>query len=287
MKVKKAVIPAAGLGTRFLPATKAQPKEMLPIIDIPVIQFVVEEAVASGIKDIIIITGKNKRAIEDHFDRSIELELLLEKKGKNEILTNLKKISEMANIHFIRQKEPLGLGHAIYCAKDHIGNKPFATMLGDDFYVAKTPHLKQLLCAFDRLGGSIIDVNKVSREKISRYGIIDYHKIDKKTFIIKDIIEKPNPENAPSNMAFMGRAIFMPEIFKFIKKTKPGYGGEIQLTDAIREMSKKNKTYALQCDGKRYDVGNKIEYLKAIVDYALMRNDLNNDFIKYLKSLKI
>lgn len=287
MKVKKAVIPAAGLGTRFLPVTKAQPKEMLPIIDIPVIQFVVEEAVASGIKDIIIITGKNKRAIEDHFDRSIELENFLEKKGKTETLNDLKKISELANIHFIRQKEPLGLGHAVYCAKDHIGNNPFAVMLGDDFYIAKTPHLKQLLYAFDKLGGSVIDVNKISTEKISRYGIIDYNKIDEKTFIIKDIIEKPIPEKAPSNMAFMGRAIFVPEIFKFIEKAKPGYGEEIQLTDAIREMCKKYKTYALQCEGKRYDVGDKIEYLKAIIDYALIREDIKNDFRDYLKSLKI
>ncbi len=286
MKVKKAVIPAAGLGTRFLPATKAQPKEMLPIIDIPVIQFVVEEAVASGIKDIIIITGKNKRAIEDHFDRSIELEILLEKKGKIGVLNNLKKISEMANIHFIRQKEPLGLGHAILCAKDHIGKNPFAVMLGDDFYISETPHLKQLLYAFDRLGGSIIDVNKVLKEETSRYGIIDYDKIDEKTFIIKDIIEKPSPEKSPSNIAFMGRAIFIPEIFQFIEKTKPGYGGEIQLSDAIREMSKKHKTYALQCEGKRYDVGNKLGYLKAIIDYALIRDDIKNDFIKHLKSIK-
>lgn len=287
MKIKKAVIPAAGLGTRFLPATKAQPKEMLPLIDVPVIQLVVEEAVVSGIRDIIIITGRNKRAIEDHFDKSIELELLLKKRGETKVLGDLKRISDMANIHFIRQKEPLGLGHAIYCAKDHIGNDPFVVMLGDDFYISKTPHVKQLIDAFYKLGGSVIDIKRVSDKEISRYGIIDGEKINDKTFLIKNVIEKPPVNQAPSNIAFMGRAVFMPEIFSFLEKTKPGHGGEIQLTDAIKEMCKKNRMYGFLCEGKRYDVGTKIQYLKAIVDYALMRDDIKNDFIKYLKTIKV
>jgi len=287
MKVKKAVIPAAGFGIRFLPATKAMPKEMLPIIDKPVIQFVVEEAINAGITDIIIVTGRGKRAIEDHFDFCPELERFLEKKGKIKALEEVRKISEMANIHYIRQKEPLGLGHAILCAKDHVGNEPFIVMLGDDFYVSKVSHIMQLLDAYNRLGHSVLSVKEVAKQDTSRYGIIDGQKIDEKTLLIKSIIEKPSPEKAPSNIAWMGRAILTPEIFGFLEKTKPGVGGEIQLTDAIKEMCKTNEVYAFYYEGKRYDVGTVMEYLKAIVDFGIAREDINGEFRAYLKSLKL
>jgi UTP--glucose-1-phosphate uridylyltransferase len=281
------VIPAAGMGSRFLPATKAQPKEMLPVIDVPVIQLVVEEAVLGGIRDIVIITGRSKRAIEDHFDRSVELENFLERKGKTKDLEAVRKISDMANIHFIRQKEPLGLGHAIYCAKDHVGNEPFVVMLGDDFYISKVPHIKQLLDTFNRLQGSVLSVKEVPRQDVTRYGIIDGKRLDEKTFLVNGIVEKPSIDKTPSNIAWMGRAVLMPEIFDFLEHTKPGVGGEIQLTDAINVMCKKHKTYAFYYEGERYDVGTKMEYLKAIVDYALMRDDLKEEFEKYLQTLKL
>lgn len=282
----KAVIPAAGLGTRFLPATKAQPKEMLPVIDIPVIQMVVEEAVLAGITDIIIITGRGKRAIEDHFDRSIELETFLEKKGKTADLEAVRKISDMANIQFVRQKEQLGLGHAIHCAKDLVGNEPFVVMLGDDFYMAEVPQVKQLLDAFHRLNGPILSVKDVPHEEVTRYGIIDPEKIDDKTFIVKSVTEKPSVDKSPSDIAWMGRAVLTPDIFGILENTKPGVGGEIQLTDAIKELCKTQKVYASYYEGQRYDVGTKIGYLKAIVDYALVREDLKEEFKKYLESLK-
>lgn len=287
MNVRKVVIPAAGMGSRFLPATKAQPKEMLPVIDVPVIQLVVEEAVLGGIRDIVIITGRSKRAIEDHFDRSVELENFLERKGKTKDLEAVRKISDMANIHFIRQKEPLGLGHAIYCAKDHVGNEPFVVMLGDDFYISKVPHIKQLLDTFNRLQGSVLSVKEVPRQDVTRYGIIDGKRLDEKTFLVNGIVEKPSIDKTPSNIAWMGRAVLMPEIFDFLEHTKPGVGGEIQLTDAINVMCKKHKTYAFYYEGERYDVGTKMEYLKAIVDYALMRDDLKEEFEKYLQTLKL
>lgn len=283
----KAVIPAAGLGTRFLPATKAQPKEMLPIIDIPVIQMVVEEAVAAGITDIIIVTGRGKRAIEDHFDRSIELETFLEKKGKTKDLETVRRISDMANIHFVRQKEPLGLGNAIYCAKDLVGNEPFVVMLGDDIFMAKVPQVKQLLDAFHRLKGPVLSVKNVPNEKVKLYGIIDPERINDTTFRVKGVVEKPSMEDTPSNIAWMGRAVLTPEIFEIIENTKPGVGGEIQITDAIKELCKKQDVYASYYEGERYDVGTKIGYLKAVVDYALIRNDLKEEFKKYLESLDL
>jgi UTP--glucose-1-phosphate uridylyltransferase len=280
MKVRKAVIPAAGLGTRFLPATKAQPKEMLPIIDKPVIQFVVEEAVASGIKDILIVTGRNKRAIEDHFDHSFELVEFLRKKGKTDLVRKLEEISNLADIHFIRQKEPLGLGHAVLCARDHVGESPFVVMLGDDFYISRVPQIKQLI-------GDVLAVKEVPKEELSRYGIVGGERIDDKTLLVRDIVEKPEMSNAPSNFAWMGRAVLTPKIFDFLEKTKPGYGGEIQVTDAMREMCRTYRMYAFLYDGKRYDVGTKMDYLKAIIDYALMRDDLNGDIRKYLMGLRI
>lgn len=287
MKIKKAVIPAAGLGTRFLPATKAQPKEMLPIIDKPVIQFVVEEAVASGIDDILIVTGKGKRAIEDHFDHNHELNEFLKRQGKNDLIRELEGISNLANIHFIRQKEPLGLGHAILCAKEHVGNNPFVVMLGDDFYMSQVPQVKQLVGVFNKMGGNVLAVKEVPREEASRYGIINGKRVDDKTYLINDIIEKPNPDKAPSNIAWMGRAVLTPEIFDYLEKTEPGYGGEIQFTDAIKEMCKTHKTYAYLYEGKRYDVGTKLDYLKAIIDYSLVREDLNDDIKSYLRNLNI
>ncbi|MGC9311000.1 MAG: UTP--glucose-1-phosphate uridylyltransferase GalU [Candidatus Aenigmatarchaeota archaeon] len=287
MEVRKAVIPAAGLGTRFLPATKAMPKEMLPVIDKPVIQFVVEEAISAGIKDILTITGRGKRSIEDHFDHCPELERALEKKGKNKELENLRKISEMANVHYIRQKEPLGLGHAILCAKDHVGEEPFVVMLGDDFYMSKVPHIRQLLDAYYKLKSPILSVKEVLQKDVSRYGIIDGKKIGEKTLLVKSIVEKPDIKDAPSNTAWMGRAILTPEIFGLLKKTKPGFGGEIQLTDAIRDLCKVRDVYAFFYKGKRYDVGTVMEYLKAIIEYGLVREDINGEFKAYLKSLKI
>ena len=285
-KVRKAVIPAAGLGTRFLPATKAQPKEMLPVIDKPVIQFVVEEAVAAGIEDILIVTGRNKGIIEDHFDHSFELNEFLKKKGKHDMIKQLEDISNLAEIHFIRQKEPLGLGHAIHCAKEHVGDNPFVVMLGDDFYISRVPQVKQLIDAFDRLGGSILAVKDVPRKETSRYGIISGDKVDDKSFLIRDVIEKPDPKKAPSNIAWMGRAVMTPEIFDFLAKTKPGHGGEIQFIDAVNEMCKSHKIYAFNYEGKRYDIGTKLDYLKAIIDYALLREDLNGGFRDYIKNIK-
>jgi UTP--glucose-1-phosphate uridylyltransferase len=287
MDIRKAVIPAAGLGTRFLPATKAMPKEMLPIIDKPVIQFVVEEAISAGIKDILIITGRGKRSIEDHFDRCPELEQALEKRGKKKELEGIQRISEMANIHYIRQKEPLGLGHAILCAKDHIGNEPFVVMLGDDFYMSKVPHIQQLVEAYRRLESPVLSVKEVPATEVMRYGIIDGKSIGEKTVLVKNIIEKPCPKDSPSNIAWMGRAILPPEIFGFLEKTPPGFGGEIQLTDAITMLCKAQKVYAFFYEGKRYDVGTIMEYLKAIVECGLARDDLNGEFKTYLKSLKI
>lgn len=285
MKITKAVIPAAGLGTRFLPATKAQPKEMLPIIDKPTIQFVVEEAVASGIEDIIIITGRGKDSIEDHFDKSFELEEFLKKKGKLDLLKKVQDIHNMANIHYIRQSEPLGLGHAILCAERHIGNEPFAVLLGDDIYVSKVPHMKQLINVYNKYKTNVVSVKKTPIGLISRYGVIKAKKISKRVHLIEDMVEKPKPQEAPSDLAIMARYILMPEIFGCIKKTKPGVSNEIQLTDAMRLLSKKQKFYAYEYEGVRYDVGDQISYLKAIVEFALRRKDVGKEFKGYLKNL--
>jgi UTP--glucose-1-phosphate uridylyltransferase len=285
MKIKKAVIPAAGLGTRFLPATKAQPKEMLPIVDKPTLQYIIEEAINSGIEEILIITGRNKKSIEDHFDKSVELELELEAKGKTELLEEVRKISDMANIHYIRQKEPKGLGHAIHCAKTFVGNEPFAVMLGDDIVDNEEPCLKQLMDCFNEYKTSILGVQRVADKDISKYGIVKNLKIEDRVHKVKDLIEKPSIEEAPSNIAILGRYILMPEIFDVLENTEPGKGGEIQLTDALKALSKEQAIYAYEFEGRRYDVGDKLGYLKATVEMALKREDLGEDFLNYLVDL--
>ena len=279
-KVRKAVIPAAGLGTRFLPATKAQPKEMLPIVDKPTLQYIIEEAVASGIEEILIITGRNKKSIEDHFDKSVELELELENKGKKELLEIVQNISNMINIHYIRQKEPRGLGDAIY-----IGDEPFAVMLGDDIVDNEVPCLKQLMNAYEEYRTTILGVQTVDDEDTDKYGIIAAKYIEDKVYKVKDLVEKPEPGKAPSNIAILGRYIITPEIFEILETLPPGKNGEVQLTDALRMLSKKEAMYAYDFDGVRYDVGDKLGFLKATVDFALKRPNLQNDFIQYLREV--
>lgn len=285
MKVKKAIIPAAGLGTRFLPATKAQPKEMLPIVDKPTIQYIIEEAVASGIEEILIITGRNKRAIEDHFDKSVELENELESHGKENLFNMVKDISNMAEIYYIRQKEPKGLGHAINCAKTFVGNEPFAVMLGDDVVDAKKPCLKQLIDCYDEYKTTILGVQKVAHEETCKYGIINAMHIDGNVYKVKDLVEKPKVEEAPSDIAILGRYIITPEIFNILSNTKPGKGGEIQLTDALKTLMQSEAMYAYAFEGRRYDVGDKLGFLEATVEYALKRDDLRDNFVNYLKGL--
>ncbi|MTI85759.1 MAG: UTP--glucose-1-phosphate uridylyltransferase GalU [Firmicutes bacterium] len=285
MKVQKAVIPAAGLGTRFLPATKAQPKEMLPIIDTPTIQYIIEEAVNSGITDILIITGKDKKSIEDHFDSSPMLEDMLRSKGKTELLELIKDISELVDIHYIRQKEPKGLGHAVYCARKFIGNEPFAVMLGDDVVRNGVPCLQQMLDLYDEVGGSILGVKEVPQGDVSKYGILDAEKVKDKVFRCHDLVEKPDPATAPSRLAIMGRYIIQPEIFDILENTAPGAGGEIQLTDALKELARRDSVYGYEFDGRRYDVGDKLGYLKATVEFALERQDLSEEFRAYLRKV--
>ncbi len=285
MKVRKAIIPAAGLGTRFLPATKAQPKEMLPIVDKPTIQYIIEEAIDSGIEEILIITGRNKRAIEDHFDRSIELELTLEKKGKKDLLEQVKSISEMINIHYIRQKEPKGLGHAINCAKSFVGNEPFAVLLGDDIVDAKTPCLKQLINVYDEYKTSILGVQEVPKKDVNKYGIVDGKHIENGVYKVKNLVEKPAIEKAPTNVAILGRYIITPDIFHILDSTKPGAGGEIQLTDALKVLASEQAMYAYTFEGRRYDVGNKLGFLEATIEFALKREDLRDDFKAYLSTI--
>lgn len=284
-KVRKAVIPAAGLGTRFLPATKAQPKEMLPIVDKPTLQYIIEEAVASGIEEILIITGRNKKSIEDHFDKSVELELELENKGKTELLEIVQNISNMINIHYIRQKEPRGLGDAIYCARHFIGDEPFAVMLGDDIVDNKVPCLKQLMDAYDEYRTTILGVQKVAKEDTNKYGIIDAKFIEDRVYKVKDLVEKPDSDKAPSNIAILGRYIITPEIFEILSDLPPGKGDEIQLTDALKELSKKEAMYAYDFEGRRYDVGDKLGFLEATVDFALKRDELKDGFIDYLRDV--
>ena len=284
-KVRKAVIPAAGLGTRFLPATKAQPKEMLPIVDKPTLQYIIEEAVASGIEEILIITGKNKKSIEDHFDKSVELELELEQKGKTELLEIVRNISKMINIYYIRQKEPKGLGDAIYCARSFIGDEPFAVMLGDDIVDNEVPCLKQLMNVYEEYRTTILGVQTVDDEDTDKYGIIAAKYIEDKVYKVKDLVEKPEPGKAPSNIAILGRYIITPEIFDILETLPLGKNGEVQLTDALRMLSKKEAMYAYDFDGVRYDVGDKLGFLKATVDFALKRPNLQNDFIQYLREV--
>lgn len=285
-KIRKAIIPAAGLGTRFLPATKAQPKEMLPIVDKPTIQYIIEEAVESGIEEILIVTGRNKKCIEDHFDKSVELEMELEKNNKKELLELVKDISDMVDIHYIRQKEPKGLGHAIQCAKSFVGDEPFAVMLGDDIvYNEGKPCLKQLIDCYNEYKTSILGVQTVDVENVSKYGIVDGIKIEDRVSKVKGLVEKPSIEDAPSNIAILGRYIITPKIFEILENTKPGKGGEIQLTDALLELINNEAMYAYDFEGKRYDVGDKLGFLEATVEYALRKPELKEQFIEYLKTI--
>ena len=284
-RVRKAVIPAAGLGTRFLPATKAQPKEMLPIVDKPTIQYIIEEAISSGIEEFLIVTGRSKRSIEDHFDRSLELELTLQHNHKDEILKMVQEISDIS-IHYIRQKEPLGLGHAILCAKHFVGSEPFAVLLGDDIVDSDTPCLKQLIDVYNETGSSILGVQEVSQEKVSSYGIIEPKvKISDRVWSVKDMIEKPAVSEAPSRLAVLGRYIIAPEIFDILEKKKPGSGGEIQLTDALKELARMQSILAYNFEGRRYDVGDKQGFLEATVEQALKKPELRDKFLAYLKDI--
>ncbi len=270
----KVVIPAAGLGIRFLPATKAQPKEMLPVVDKPAIQYVVEEAVESGMTDIIIITGRGKRAIEDHFDKSYELEHKLRETGNSEALKEVQRIASMADIFYIRQKEQLGLGHAILCAKKHIGNEPFAVMLGDDIVVNERPCIGQLVDAFEQVDSSVVGVEQVPRSRIHRYGVIKAKKLRDDLYKVEDLVEKPSAEEAPSDLAIIGRYVFKPEIFGFLERTGPGKGGEIQLTDAMRLMSRKGGLYGLKFKGRRFDIGSKADWVKATLALSMDREEI-------------
>ena len=284
-KIRKAIIPAAGLGTRFLTATKAQPKEMLPIVDKPTLQYIIEECVASGIEEILIITGRNKKSIEDHFDRSVELEMELEKSGKEEMLKMVREISDMVNIHFIRQKEPRGLGHAILCAKTFVGNEPFAVLLGDDVvYNDNKPCLKQLIDCYEEYKTSVLGVQTVEPQDVNKYGIVGGLHIEDRVYKVKNLIEKPAVEEAPSNVAILGRYIITPKIFEILENTKPGKGNEIQLTDALLELIKHEAMYAYDFEGRRYDVGDKLGFLQATVEFALKREELREPFIQYLNT---
>ncbi|GAA4828624.1 UTP--glucose-1-phosphate uridylyltransferase GalU [Paenibacillus vulneris] len=284
MKVKKAIIPAAGLGTRFLPATKAMPKEMLPIVDKPTIQYIIEEAVKSGIEDIIIVTGKGKRAIEDHFDRNLELEQNLLLKGKFDLLNEVQKVTSLVDIHYIRQKEAKGLGHAVWCARKFIGNEPFAVLLGDDIVQSSfKPCLQQMLEIFNRFQSSVIGVQPVPFKEVSRYGIIDANKIEEKIYKINNMVEKPKLNEAPSNLAIMGRYILTPVIFDILEKQETGAGGEIQLTDALAQLNNYEDIYGYHFDGTRYDVGEKLGFITTIIECALEREDLRTDLLAYLE----
>lgn len=283
--VKKAIIPAAGLGTRFLPATKSQPKEMLPIVDKPTLQYIIEEAINSGIEEILIITGRNKKSIEDHFDKSVELELELQQKGKTEMLEMVQEISNMVNIHYIRQKEPKGLGHAIHCAKSFIGDEPFAVLLGDDIVDSDTPCLKQLIDTYDEYKTSILGVQEVAKEDTNKYGILDCKYIEDRVYKVKDMIEKPNVEEAPSNIAILGRYIITPAIFEILENQAPGKGGEIQLTDALKTLASHEAIYAYNFEGRRYDVGDKLGFLEATIDFALKKENLKDGLMNYMKNI--
>ncbi|HSE91866.1 MAG TPA: UTP--glucose-1-phosphate uridylyltransferase GalU [Methylomirabilota bacterium] len=292
MTVRKAVFPAAGLGTRFLPATKAQPKEMLPLVDKPTIQYVVEEAVASGISEIIIVTGRNKRAIEDHFDAAFELECYLNDRGKVDELAQIKTISELASLCYVRQKEPLGLGHAILCAQPLVCDQPFAVFLGDDIIGgAPVPCMRQLLDVYERLDGPVIAVERVPRARIHQYGVIDARPVQgadgARVYEIRDLVEKPRAEEAPSDLAIIGRYVLTPDLFDILAETRPDRRGEIQLTDALRRLRAQRPMYAVEFEGKRYDTGDKLGFLKATVEFALARPDLADEFRAYLKSLSI
>jgi UTP--glucose-1-phosphate uridylyltransferase len=288
-RLRKAVFPAAGLGTRFLPATKAQPKEMLPLVDKPIIQYVIEEAVASGITKIIIVTGRGKNAIEDHFDVSYELERLLEERGKHDLLEQVRAISSMINVSYVRQGEQLGLGHAVLMARDLVGDEPFAVMLGDDIIDAAVPCMRQMVEAFERHGGPVIAVQQVPKNEISAYGVIDGVPEGEsgRVYRIRDMVEKPSAEDAPSDLAIIGRYILTPDIFEALESTPRDTGGEIQLTNGLRTLSEKRPLYGYRFEGVRHDAGNKLGFLKATVEFALKRADLGGPFREYLKSLSL
>jgi UTP--glucose-1-phosphate uridylyltransferase len=286
-KIRKAVFPAAGLGTRFLPATKASPKEMLPLVDKPLIQYSVEEAVASGIESVLIITGRDKAAIENHFDMSFELEDLLERKGKAEVLAEIRAISDIAKINYTRQKQALGLGHAIYQSKDFVGEEPFAALLADDVVDSEKPALLQMIEVFDKYQSPVIATMQVEGDAISRFGVIDAEEVEPNVYKIRDMVEKPKFADAPSDLAIIGRYIFTPDIFGAIERTKPGAGGEIQITDAMRILLKERPLYAVKLDGTRHDAGDKLGFLIATVQYALKREGLGDDFREYLKTLSL
>ena len=286
-EITKAVFPAAGLGTRFLPATKASPKEMLPLVDKPLIQYVVEEAVSSGIEEVVLVTGRGKRAIEDHFDVAFELEEELRAKGKHKMLSEIQRIADMVTFCYIRQKKALGLGHAVLTAKLVVGNDPFAVLLGDDVIDAGTPVLKQMMGVYRRYPSTILAIQKVPRSQTSNYGVIDAKKIDEGIYLVKDLVEKPAPAEAPSTLAIIGRYILTPEIFPALEHTKPGKGGEIQLTDGLRKLMEKQPIYAYEFQGKRYDAGDKLGFLKATVEFGLKNGEFGNEFRSYLQKLKL
>lgn len=285
MKIRKAIIPAAGLGTRFLPATKAMPKEMLPIVDKPTIQYIIEEAVASGIEDIIIVTGKGKRAIEDHFDSSFELEHNLAEKGKWCLLEEVRKSSDMADIHYIRQKEPKGLGHAIWCARKFIGDEPFAVLLGDDIVESETPCLKQMMDVYDQFQSAIVGVQPVAPDQVDRYGIVDGKAISERIFETSRLVEKPAREDAPSNLAIMGRYILLPEIFDLLENQEVGKHGEIQLTDALSALSRRSSVLAYHFEGTRHDVGEKLGFIETSIHYALQHKELREGLVTYMREV--
>lgn len=284
-KIKKAIIPAAGLGTRFLPATKAMPKEMLPILDKPTIQYIVEEAARAGIEDIIIVTGRHKRAIEDHFDSQKELEMVLKEKGKSELLEKVQYSTELANIFYVRQKEQKGLGHAISSARQFIGNEPFAVLLGDDIVESEVPAVKQLIDVYEETGHSVIGVQEVPEADTHRYGIIDPLTKNGRQYEVKKFVEKPAQGTAPSNLAIMGRYVLTPEIFDYLKTQKEGAGNEIQLTDAIARMNNDNQVYAYDFEGERYDVGEKLGFVKTTIEYALKDDSMREELTRFIKEL--
>ncbi|WJH35590.1 UTP--glucose-1-phosphate uridylyltransferase GalU [Paenibacillus sp. CC-CFT747] len=284
-RIRKAVIPAAGLGTRFLPATKAQPKEMLPILDKPAVQYIVEEAVQAGIESIIIVTGRNKKSIEDHFDKSVELEQLLQEKGKTDLLLEVQAISDMASIHYIRQKEPLGLGHAILCAREFVGEEPFAVLLGDDLLHVPQPAIGQMIGIYERTGRQVVGVREVPFPDVPKYGIIAPAERREGLHRVAGLVEKPRPEAAPSNLAVIGRYVLSPDIFPVLERLEKGAGSEYQLTDALHVMAAGGELFALELEGKRYDIGDKLGYLKANIEMGLEREDLGAELLGYLQGL--
>ena len=287
MKITKAVIPAAGFGTRFLPATKAVPKEMLPIIDKPTIQYIAEEAIRAGITDLLIITSRGKEAIVNHFDKAFELEAVLERDNKNEMLKAVREVSDRLDVHFIRQQEQKGLGHAVLYAKSFVGNEPFAVMLGDDVVESEKPCIGQLAEQFEKCGGTVLGVQRVGMEHVSKYGIVGCEEMGGRLYRVTSMVEKPKPEDAPSDIAVLGRYILTPGIFECLERTPKGAGGEIQLTDGIVLLGESESIYAYDFEGERYDIGNKQGFLRATVDFALKREDLKKDFAEYLKTLKL